>query len=46
LVRATFVALEQSTTREEAARLRRSAGEPEIVEEAEPPAGPLPEVEV
>ncbi|MFI5143723.1 MAG: 30S ribosomal protein S5 [Thermoanaerobaculales bacterium] len=45
LVRATFEALEQLTTREEAALLRRS-GETEPVEESEAPTGPLPEVQV
>jgi small subunit ribosomal protein S5 len=45
LVRATFEALEQLTTHEEAAQLRRAAGA-EIVEEAEPISGPPPEVEV
>lgn len=46
LVRATFEALEQLTTKEEAALLRRAASEAEVVEEAEPATGPLPEVEV
>ena len=46
LVRATFDALEQLTTKEEAALLRRAASEAEVVEEAEPATGPLPEVEV
>jgi small subunit ribosomal protein S5 len=46
LVRATFAALEQLTTREEVAKLRRSSSDTEIIEEAEPQAGPLPEVEV
>ena len=46
LVRATFEALEQLTTKDEAAQLRRGAAETEVVEEAEPAAGPLPEVEV
>jgi len=46
LVRATFAALEQLTTRDEVAKLRRSADEGEIAEEAEPARGPLPEVEV
>jgi len=46
LVRATFEALEQLTTKEEVAQLRRSGGEVEVVEEAEPTNGPLPEVEV
>jgi small subunit ribosomal protein S5 len=46
LVRATFEALEQLTTKEEAAQLRRSASEAEVVEDAEPATGPLPEVEV
>jgi len=46
LVRATFEALEQLTTKDEAARLRRAAPEAEVVEEAEPATGPLPEVEV
>jgi len=45
LVRATFEALEQLTTKEEAALLRRAASEAEVVEEAEPATGPLPEVE-
>jgi len=46
LVRATFEALEQLTTKDEAAQLRRASSETEVVEEAEPAAGPLPEVEV
>jgi small subunit ribosomal protein S5 len=46
LVRATFEALEQLTTKEEAAQLRRSASETEVVEDTEPATGPLPEVEV
>ena len=46
LVRATFEALEQLTTKDEAAQLRRAASEAEVVEEAEPATGPLPEVEV
>ena len=46
LVRATFVALEQLTTKEEAAALRRSVGDTEVAEEPEPASGPLPEVEV
>ncbi|MGD1147761.1 MAG: 30S ribosomal protein S5 [Thermoanaerobaculaceae bacterium] len=46
LVRATFEALEQLTTKEEVAQLRRSGGEADVVEEAEHPIGPLPEVEV
>jgi small subunit ribosomal protein S5 len=46
LVRATFAALEQLTTREEAAQRRRFVGEVEVVEEVEPRTGPLPEVEV
>jgi small subunit ribosomal protein S5 len=46
LVRATFAALEQLTTRDEVNKLRRSIDEVEVVEEAEPPTGPLPEVEV
>jgi small subunit ribosomal protein S5 len=46
LVRATFEALEQLTTKDEAAQLRRAAPEAEVVEEAEPATGPLPEVEV
>jgi small subunit ribosomal protein S5 len=46
LVRATFEALEQLTTKEEAAQLRRAAVEAEVVEDVEPPTGPLPEVEV
>ncbi|HYB24069.1 MAG TPA: 30S ribosomal protein S5 [Solirubrobacteraceae bacterium] len=45
LVRATFEALEQLTTREDAAQLRRG-GETEPVEEGETPTGPLPEVQV
>ncbi len=45
LVRATFDALEQLTTADEAGALRRS-GAGEAVEEAELPAGPLPEVQV
>jgi small subunit ribosomal protein S5 len=46
LVRATFEALEQLTTSDEVSLLRRGAGEVDVVEEAEPAAGPLPEVEV
>ena len=46
LVRATFEALEQLTTKEENAQLRRADSEVEVVEEAEPATGPLPEVEV
>jgi small subunit ribosomal protein S5 len=46
LVRATFAALEQLTTREEVNKLRRSFDEGEVTEDAEPPTGPLPEVEV
>jgi small subunit ribosomal protein S5 len=46
LVRATFEALEQLTTKDEATQLRRAASEAEVVEEAEPATGPLPEVEV
>ncbi len=46
LVRATFEALEQLTTKDESALLRRSGDEAEVVDEAEPAAGPLPEVEV
>ena len=46
LVRATFEALEQLTTNDESALLRRSGDEAEVVDEAEPAAGPLPEVEV
>jgi len=46
LVRATFEALEQLTTKEESTLLRRSGGEADVVEEAEPATGPLPEVEV
>ena len=46
LVRATFEALEQLTTKEENAQLRRADSEVVVVEEAEPATGPLPEVEV
>jgi len=46
LVRATFAALEQLTTREEIAKLRRSTDEGPVAEDAEPEKGPLPEVEV
>jgi len=46
LVRATFEALEQLTTREEATQLRRAGGDAELPEEAEAPSGPLPEVQV
>jgi small subunit ribosomal protein S5 len=46
LVRATFAALEQLTTRDEVAKLRRAGGGGEIADEAEPVSGPLPEVEV
>lgn len=46
LVRATFEALEQLTTKEESAQLRRADSEVEVVEEVEPAIGPLPEVEV
>jgi small subunit ribosomal protein S5 len=46
VVRATFAALEQLTTRDQAGQLRRGVGEVELVEESEPHRGPLPEVEV
>lgn len=46
LVRATFAALDQLTTREESAQLRRAGGEADVVEESELRTGPLPEVEV
>ncbi len=46
LVRATFEALEQLTTKEEAAQLRRATVEAEVVEDVEPATGPLPEVDV
>ncbi|NCO69422.1 MAG: 30S ribosomal protein S5, partial [Acidobacteria bacterium] len=46
LVRATFAALELLTTRDLAAHLRRGAGDDDVVEDGEPVAGPLPEVEV
>jgi small subunit ribosomal protein S5 len=46
LVRATFEALEQLTTKEEAGQLRRAAAEADVVEDAEPATGPLPEVDV
>ena len=46
LVRATFAALDQLTTKDESARLRRSGGEAEVVEDHDKPSGPLPEVEV
>jgi small subunit ribosomal protein S5 len=46
LVRATFAALEQLTTREDAAQLRRAAEDAAPIEETEKPAGPLPEVEL
>jgi small subunit ribosomal protein S5 len=46
LVRATFAALEQLTTRDEAAKLRRAGEATEVADEAEPASGPLPEVEV
>ena len=45
LVRATFAALEQLTTSDEVSSLRRAGGA-DVVDEAEPVAGPLPEVEV
>jgi small subunit ribosomal protein S5 len=45
LVRATFQALEQLTTADEASLLRNPA-EAEIVEDSEPATGPLPEVQV
>ncbi|MGE5236356.1 MAG: 30S ribosomal protein S5 [Acidobacteriota bacterium] len=45
LVRATFQALEQLTTPDEVAQLRNAA-ETEAVEDNEPVAGPLPEVQV
>jgi small subunit ribosomal protein S5 len=45
IVRATFAALEQLTTSEEASHKRRVI-EAEVVEEAERPSGPLPEVQV
>ncbi len=46
VVRATFAALEQLTTRDQAGQLRRGVGEAELIEESEPRRGPLPEVEV
>ncbi|NWF99896.1 MAG: 30S ribosomal protein S5 [Thermoanaerobaculaceae bacterium] len=46
VVRAAFAALEQLTTREEAAQLRGGAAEGEIVEDSPQASGPLPEVEV
>jgi len=46
LVRATFEALEQLTTKDEATQLRHAPSEAEVVEETEPVTGPLPEVEV
>ena len=46
LVRATFAALEQLTTKDEASHLRRSGGEGDVVEDHDKPAGPLPEVDV
>ena len=46
VIRATFAALEQLTTPEQASQLRRGAGETELIEEVEPLRGPLPEVEV
>ncbi|NLH10609.1 MAG: 30S ribosomal protein S5 [Holophagae bacterium] len=46
LVRATFAALEQLTTLDESAQLRRAGGEADVIEESEPRTGPLPEVEV
>jgi small subunit ribosomal protein S5 len=46
VVRATFAALQQLTTREAAAKLREGEGEGDVIEEHETAAGPLPEVEV
>jgi small subunit ribosomal protein S5 len=46
LVRATFEALEQLTTADEATQSRRATVDVEVVDEAELPAGPLPEVQV
>jgi small subunit ribosomal protein S5 len=46
LVRATFAALEQLTTRDEVVKLRRSSDGAGPAEEQEPATGPLPEVEV
>jgi small subunit ribosomal protein S5 len=46
VVRATFAALEELTTKEAAQALRRATDEGEVTEEPESPAGPLPEVEV
>jgi small subunit ribosomal protein S5 len=46
LVRATFAALEQLTTRDEAVLRRSFGGKAEVVEEVELRTGPLPEVEV
>jgi small subunit ribosomal protein S5 len=46
LVRATFEALLELTTPEEAGQLRRSGAEAEPIEESEPRTGPLPEVQV
>lgn len=46
LVRATFQALEQLTTVEEASVLRRSPGEVEVSDEVEVGRGPMPEVQV
>jgi small subunit ribosomal protein S5 len=46
VVRATFAALEQLTTRDQAGALRRATGDVDVIEESEPRRGPLPEVEV
>jgi small subunit ribosomal protein S5 len=46
VVRATFAALELLTTKDEAVKLRRAGEEAEVSDDAEPEAGPLPEVEV
>ncbi len=45
IVRATFEALEQLTTPEEASHKRR-VSEAEVIEESDRPSGPLPEVQV
>ena len=46
VVRATFAALERLTTVDETARLRQGSGEGDVIDEADIPRGPLPEVEV
>lgn len=46
VVRATFAALGALTTRQAAAALREPTEGTEVIDDSEPPRGPLPEVEV